>query len=201
MRIWAEFGGWRPPFGWPVGRFRVKKEETAAFLIEYGIFSTKPQIPKMAQTPSSYYTLPFNAEYYDNEAMTTTITYARPVLSMEHFLMPFVAPPLDRAMHRLEIAKDTESESSDEDEATDFDPLFGPIPPVALVVLPAVVIPKLPAVGKTVTKTITETITETTTETTKETTTETITETTTETTKETTTTRKAKRVCHRACLI
>ena len=159
----------------------------------------------MAQIPSSYYTVPFNAEYYDNEAMTTTITYARPVSSTEHFLMPFVAPPLDRAMHRLEIAKDTESESSDEDEATDFDPLFGPIPPAALVVLPAVVIPKLPAVvipklpavGKTVTKTITETTTETTTETI----TETITETATETTKETTTTRKAKRVCHRACLI
>ena len=156
----------------------------------------------MAQIPSSYYTVPFNA-VYDNEA-NTIVNYAHPVASTEQFLMPYVSPQvlmqLDGAMHRLQVS-DTESDSSDEDEATDYASLFDPIPPVALVMLPAVVIPKMPAVGiphlPAVVKTVTKTITEIVTVETKETITETITETVTETT----TTRKAKRVCHRACLI
>jgi hypothetical protein len=149
----------------------------------------------MAQIPLSYYTVPFNA-VSDNED-TTTINYVRPVASTEQFLMPFVAPPvlmqLDGAMHRLAIDNDTESDSSDEEQATDFDPLFATVLPVASVVLPAVVIPNLPAVVKTITKTITEIVTVESNETISETITETVTE--------TTTTRKAKRVCHRACLI
>ena len=180
----------------PVGRFRVKKEETAAFLIEYDLFVAFAKIKKMAQIPLSYYTVPFNAEY-DYEATTNTINYVRPVASADQFLMPFVAPRLDGvmlhaevAMHRLQVS-DTESDISD--EATDYASLFDPSPPVALVVLPAVVIPKLPAVVKTITKTITEIVTVESKET--------ITETVTETITETITTRKAKRVCHRACLI
>ena len=158
----------------------------------------------MAQIPSSYYTVPFNA-VYDNDATTTTINYVRPVASTELFLMPYVAPQIllqldgvmlhaEVAMHRLEIANDTESDSSDEEEeATDVDPLFATNPPVALVVLPAVVVPNLPAVVKTITKTITEIVTVESNETISETVTETVTE--------TITMRKAKRVCHRACLI
>ena len=155
----------------------------------------------MAQIPSSYYTVPFNA-VSENEA-TTTINYVRPVATTELFLMPYVAPQVllqldgvmlhaEVAMHRLRVS-DTESDSSDEEEATDFDPLFATILPVASVVLPAVVIPNLPAVVKTITKTITEIVTVESNEN--------ITETVTETVTETTTTRKAKRVCHRACLI
>ena len=157
----------------------------------------------MAQIPLNYYTVPFNAEY-DNDATTTTINYVRPVASTELFLMPYVAPQVllqldgvmlhaEVAMHRLAIDNDTESDSSDEEEATDFDPLFATILPVASVVSPAVVIPNLPAVVKTITKTITEIVTVESNETVSETVTETVTE--------TTTTRKAKRVCHRACLL
>jgi hypothetical protein len=194
MVIWAEFGGWRPSFGWPVGRFRVKKRGNCLIVIKYCIIFGKATKSKMAQIPLSYYTVPFNA-VSDNED-TTTINYVHPVTTTELFLMPYVSPQVlmqldgvmlhaEVAMHRLEIANDTESDSSDED--------VGPILPAALVVLPAVVIPNLPAVVKTITKTITEIVTVESNETISETVTETVTE--------TITTRKAKRVCHRACLI
>ena len=41
----------------------------------------------MAQIPSSYYTVPFNAVYD-----TAIVNYERPVAPTELFLMPYVAP-------------------------------------------------------------------------------------------------------------
>ena len=59
-------------------------------MIEYGIIFGKATNSKMAQIPSSYYTVPFNA-VYDNDA-NTIVNYAHPVASTEQFLMPYVSP-------------------------------------------------------------------------------------------------------------